>query len=191
MAGTAYWEAELVLITRILSGDYNQPYLYSDDRIREIIILAGMLTQLEVDLLHSYTFDVANCAMSPDPCDPSNGKDYGAASLFTLKAACIIQLANLKDKAKNAGISVKSDREAIDTRNSLDGDKFLINSPHDCCQQFQDAVWKYKSGNYQAGYALLSPFSSPNLSTSNVNTLFTDYNSLFYPYNEGSTILQK
>lgn len=191
MAGTAFWQAELTLITRVLSGDYNTPYTYSDERLQEIIIIAGMLTQLEVDLLHVYTFDSANMVMNPDPADPSNGKDYGACCLFPLKAACIIQLSSLKDKAKNAGINVRSDRESIDTRNSLDGDKFLINSPHDVCQQFQDAVWKYKSGNYQAGYALLSPFSSANLSTSNVNTIFTDYNSLFYPYNEGSTILQK
>lgn len=191
MAGTAFWEAELVLITRILSGDYNQPYLYSDDRLREIIILAGMLTQLEVDLVKTYSFDVAACNMTPDPCDPSNGKDYGAVSLFTLKAACIVQLANLKDKAKNAGIQVKSDKELIDTKNSLDGDKFLINSEHDVCASFKSALWEYKAGNYQAGYAILTGFSSPSLSTSNTNTLFTDYNSLFYPYNEGSTILQK
>jgi len=184
------WQTEMTLITRVLINDYVQPYTYDDNRIQELIILGGMMTQLETDFLRPYTFDVANLVLSPDPTDATNGKDYGFICIASLKAACIIQLSALKDKAKNAGISVSSDREKIDTTNSLDGDKFLINSPYDVCARLDDAIWKYKSENYQAGYALLGPLSTPNLNT-NSFVGFYDCNSIFMPYNSIGTILNK
>ena len=188
---TAFWPTELVLVTRVLISDYVQPYTYSDARIQEVLIIAGMLCQLEVDLLHSpYTFDVANLIMTPDPANASIGKDYGACCLFSLKAACILQLSSFRDKARNAGIQVRSDRELIDTKGQLDGDKFLLNSEHDVSADYKNALWEYKAGNYSAGYAILTGFSSPNLSTSNPG-IYVDYNSILYPYNNGASILDK
>lgn len=188
-----FWEQELVLVTRVLINDYIQPYAYSDSRIQEVLIIAGMLCQLEVDLLHSpYQFDPSNLIMTPDPADPAIGKDYGACCLFSLKAACILQLSSFRDKARNAGIQVRSDRELVDTKGQLDGDKFLLNSEFDNCKSYAESVWIYKAGNYNAGYALVGPMSRADLAVGGENgSMFLDFNSLMYPFNSNNSLLQK
>ena len=189
---TAFWPTELVLVTRVLISDYVQPYTYSDARIQEVLIIAGMLCQLEVDLLHSpYTFDVANLIMTPDPANASIGKDYGACCLFSLKAACILQLSSFRDKARNAGIQVRSDRELIDTKGQLDGDKFLLNSEHDVCKSYTESVWIYKAGNYSAGYALVGPMARADLAIGGGDSMFLDFNSLMYPFNSSNNLLNE
>ena len=62
------WQGQMGTIVRYLIDDVDPTnYTYSDHRIETTILVAGQLTQMNVDFSKSYDINVENCTLDPDP----------------------------------------------------------------------------------------------------------------------------
>lgn len=95
------WQDETIITTRVLVNDLNTPYEFSDDRITQILVVAGKYVQFDVNLDYVYDIDVVNQTISPDP---TVSNDSIFISLICLKAACIIDQSTYRTKAALEGI---------------------------------------------------------------------------------------
>jgi hypothetical protein len=95
------WQDETIITTRVLVNDLNTPYEFSDDRITQILVVAGKYVQFDVNLDYIYDIDVVNQTITPDP---TVSNDSIFISLICLKAACIIDQSTYRTKAALEGI---------------------------------------------------------------------------------------
>ena len=95
------WQDETIITTRVLVNDLNTPYEFSDDRITQILVVAGKYVQFDVNLDYIYNIDVVNQTITPDP---TVSNDSIFISLICLKAACIIDQSTYRTKAALEGI---------------------------------------------------------------------------------------
>ena len=64
------WQGQMSTILRYLIDDVDSTsYKFSDDRIETTLLVAAQLVTLEVDLGNTYTINVEQCKLSPDPTD--------------------------------------------------------------------------------------------------------------------------
>ena len=54
------WQDEMIVTTRVLVNDLDSPSEFSDDRIEQILVVAGKYVQFDVNLDHAYLIDVVN-----------------------------------------------------------------------------------------------------------------------------------
>ena len=95
------WDIEIPIIVRTLVNDLEVQPVYSDERLKQIICVAGKYVQIDVSLDNTYNCDVTNLIITPDPIDI---KDDIFSGLLALKAACIIDHSTLRTKAATEGI---------------------------------------------------------------------------------------
>ena len=96
------WQGQLSTITRYLVDDIDSTkYKYSDSRIETTIVVASQFVTLEVDLENTYTINVEQCSLSPDPTDAGT-KDDAFINLVCLKAASIIVGSEVRSESGNA-----------------------------------------------------------------------------------------
>lgn len=155
------WKSEMVRILRFLVDDLGVNPTYSDDRLEETILVAAQFVLNDITPVQAYSVDVDECVLSPDPT--SAPKDNAFINLTCLKAACIIDRGVFRDKARQAGIHIKSGSEQINTTGMLDGYKHLLDKGY--CAVYQQAKTEYIFGGGNVGRAILAPFSSPDVYT--------------------------
>jgi hypothetical protein len=147
------WRSQIPLMVRHLINDLNQEkYKYSDERIETSILVSAQLLSIETDFETSYTVDIANGNLSPDPVDL---KDNAFINLSALKSACIIVGSELKTEASNA-ISIKDGPSAIDLRGVASTLSVLY---RDLSDKYAKLLLDYRAGNSIAGHAILGPYS--------------------------------
>jgi hypothetical protein len=140
-------------MVRHLINDLDQEkYKYSDERIETSILVSAQLLSIETDFETSYTVDIANGNLSPDPVDL---KDNAFINLSALKSACIIVGSELKTEASNA-ISIKDGPSAIDLRGVASTLSVLY---RDLSDKYAKLLLDYRAGNSIAGHAILGPYS--------------------------------
>jgi hypothetical protein len=147
------WRSQIPLMVRHLINDLDQEkYKYSDERIETSILVSAQLLSIETDFETSYTVDIANGNLSPDPVDL---KDNAFINLSALKSACIIVGSELKTEASNA-ISIKDGPSAIDLRGVASTLSVLYK---DLSDKYAKLLLDYRAGNSIAGHAILGPYS--------------------------------
>jgi hypothetical protein len=147
------WRSQIPLMVRHLINDLDQEkYKYSDERIETSILVSAQLLSIETDFETSYTVDIANGNLSPDPVDL---KDNAFINLSALKSACIIVGSELKTEASNA-ISIKDGPSAIDLRGVASTLSVLY---RDLSDKYAKLLLDYRAGNSIAGHAILGPYS--------------------------------
>ena len=147
------WQDELTIITRTLINDLNEPYEYSDSRIQQIISVAGKYVQFDVNLNNTYTIDVVNSNIDPDPTSINDGI---FVSLICLKAACIIDQGTLRTKAALEGIRASLGPASLTTAGTLDGWKTILT--HGACALYDELTSHWDVKEATAWAAVLSPF---------------------------------
>ena len=155
------WKSEMVRILRYLINDLDVSPTYSDDRLEETLLVASQFVINDVSFSVTYSVDVDECSLSPDPT--SAPKDNPFINLACLKAACIIDRGVFRDKARQAGILIKSGSEQINTTGMLDGYKHLLDKGY--CAVYAEAKKDFLFGGGTVGEAIITPFSSPNVYT--------------------------
>ena len=154
------WDDTLVLMVRHLINDYSAPYRYDDDRLKEAIVIGGLITSQDYSYTVSYTFDLANTTISPDPTDTST-YDAEAIALFSLKASCILSTNDFQASVRD-GVRVQDGDDEIDTSGQFKGHAELVKlGPCKSYEKLLETLRRKKSS--LSGKAIAGPFSSPQL----------------------------
>lgn len=150
------WQTELVRMVRGLINDLDSPYTYSDDRIQEVILISSQLILLDLDFANTYTVDLDQVILSPDPTTPT--KDNAFINLVSLKSACMVDQWKLRGDSRRA-IKVVDGKSSIDLTGILTAQRMLFGVG--ACKAFDEAKTEYLLGESNPGQAILGPFSSP------------------------------
>lgn len=147
------WQNELTIITRTLINDLNEPYEFSDERLQQILVVAGKYVQFDINLDHAYTIDVVGSNITPDP---TLDNDSIFISLCCLKAACLVDQGTLRTKAALEGIRSSLGSASISVQGSLQGFiKILEEGP---CALYDELTSHWDVRNASAWAAVMSPF---------------------------------
>lgn len=147
------WKTEIVQIVRNIVGDINlDSPTYSDERIQEIILVSAQLLSTDVDFPQTYTIDVDELTLTPDPTTPT--KDDGFINLVALRSACIIANSEFRTAANNAYNFVDGPAK-IDGRDVAES---LYKNAQNICEAFEKAKKAYKIGNSTAGAIIVGPY---------------------------------
>ncbi len=161
------WKTTLTIIVRNLINDTGATQTYTDAKIQQAIVVAGLISAQEYSYSNSYTFDIDNIEITPDPTNSST-LDSVAMALFSLKAACLFNI-NSYQSAASAGIRVKDGDSEVDTTSGYGGWKSIIqNGP---CLSYKQLLEerRYKR-SMLSGKAIMSPFSHVDFSLSSSYT---------------------
>lgn len=147
------WRSQIPLVVRYLINDVDPSnYKYSDERIETSILVGAQLLTIETDFGETYSIDIANGNLSPDPVGI---KDNAFINLSALKTACIIVGSELKTEASNA-ISIKDGPSAIDLRGVASTLSVLYK---DLSDKYNQMLLDYRAGGSVVGHAILGPYS--------------------------------
>lgn len=155
------WQGEMTTIVRTLINDVDATnYTYSTERLETSILVAAQIVLLELDFENTYTVDVEQCYLNPDPTDPTTGlttvnKDDAFINLVSLKTACLIMGSEMKTQALNA-VRVSDGPSSIDYTAVATHVKFLYEY---ACKTYEEYKFNYAAGNNAVGKAILSPYA--------------------------------
>lgn len=148
------WQNEITGMVRILINDSVEPYQFSDERIQQTILVAGKYVQFDVVLEHSYTINISNASLTPDPTEDG---DEIFIILTSLKAACLVDQGTLRTKAAMDGIRAALGPASLSVAGSSAGWEMILK--HGPCKLYDDLVEHWDVANASAIAAVLGPFS--------------------------------
>ena len=149
------WRSQIPLMVRHLINDLEpSSYKYSDDRIETSILVSAQMITIETDFPNSYSIDIANGQLSPDPT-AVDAKDNAFINLVSLKTAMIIIGSEVRTESSNA-ISIKDGPSSIDLRGVS---SVLLALYKDITEKYTKLLLDYRSGGSIAGQAVLGPYA--------------------------------
>jgi hypothetical protein len=155
------WQGEMTTIVRTLISDVDpNNYTYSDFRLETSILVAAQIVLTEVDFENTYTVEVDQSHLSPDPTNPTDAssnlnKDDAFINLVCLKTACIIMGSEMKTQALNA-VRVSDGPSSIDYTAVAANIRYLYEF---ACKTYEEYKFNYAAGNNAVGKAILSPYA--------------------------------
>lgn len=147
------WKKEIPIIVRTLINDLSDTPTYSDERLLQVIVVAAKYVQFDVVLDHTYTVNVNNPTITPDPTEDN---DSIFISLVSLKAACIVDQSVLRTRAATEGIRAALGPASLNVSGSLVGLKLIIEEGP--CGAYDELVFHWDVKEATAIRAVLSPF---------------------------------
>lgn len=164
------WQEEIPLITRVWINDLDETSpTYSDDRILQVITVAAQNVVREVSLINTYSIDVINSTISPDPT-LNNTEDKDFVALVALKAACILDQSTFRTKAINEGIKTSLGSASLQVAGNLSGYKTLLDVGP--CAMYSQLRTEFEIGNPSVVQAVLSPFVGNKFDPSYVSSYY-------------------
>lgn len=145
------WTSDLVIVFRSIIGDLDSSK-FTDSRLQQILAVAAYSVNNDADFSVTYSVDVANSTISPDPYTTD---DVDFSTLIVYKAVCILLGSEVKTEAANA-ISIKDGPSAIDLRGVTQSLSVLYG---DLCKKYDDLLSAYQYNNTLVGQAVLGPYS--------------------------------
>ena len=130
------WQLDLVLMLRSVVGDLDETK-YTDERLKQVLVIGAYNVYNDADFSATYTIDVGNKSISPDPVDTSD-TDFTVLTLY--KSGCILVGSEVKTESANA-ISIKDGPSAIDLR-GVSGSLNVLYK--DLCKKYDDLLTKYR-----------------------------------------------
>lgn len=147
------WDTEIPIIVRTLINDWNTPYTYSDERLLQTIAVAAKYVQFDVVLDHSYSVNLEDSIITPDP---TNDRDEIFISLVSLKAACIVDQSMLRTRAAAEGIRASLGPASLSVNGNLAG--FLAILDKGPCASYDELVSHWDVAQATTARAILGPF---------------------------------
>jgi hypothetical protein len=151
------WQIEIPIIVRTLINDLGVDPVYSDERLKQIVVVAAKYVQFDVVLDPTYVIDVSDPSITPDP---SEYNDEIFISLVSLKAACIIDQSTLRTKAATEGIRAALGPALLSVNGNLDGIKMILQMGP--CAAYDELVSHWDVAQATSVRAILSPFVGNN-----------------------------
>ena len=172
------WQNELTIIVRTLVSDLAEPYQFSDERIQQVITVAGKYVQFDVNLDNQYSIDVVNTTITPDP---AANNDAIFTSLTCLKAACIIDQSTYRTKAALEGVRATLGPANLSVSGQSAAWKTMLDKGP--CASYDELTSHWDVKEATAIAAILSPFAGnkfdPELQ--NVRSTYGYRNSFYNP----------
>ena len=153
------WDSTMVTILRVLISDIDVPQSYTSARLQQILVVGAQYVQQEISFSTTYTITIGTPAISPDPTLTAS-KDDAFTNLVVLKAACLTDWGEFRQKALVAGIKARCGPAILETLQHLDGFKTLIDKGP--CAAYDELKTDYQFGNTNTVRAILSPFIGNN-----------------------------
>lgn len=153
------WQLEIPIIVRSWINDLSDSPTYSDERIQQLILVAGQYVSLEVNLKNTYSINLVDMEITPDPT-LLDSKDLDFIGLTALKAACILDHSSLRTKAAMEGIRASLAGASLAVGGALKGYETII--AQGPCALYTKLRMDYEFGGAQAIRAVLSPFVGNN-----------------------------
>ena len=97
------WKNEIPIIVRVWINDLSDTPTYSDDRIKQLIVVAAQYVKREMNFNTVYTIDTLTQSISPDPTTLA-APDQDFIGFVALKAACLLDQSTFRTKAASEGI---------------------------------------------------------------------------------------
>lgn len=149
------WQDEILMIVRTLINDLDTSNpTYTDERLLQVVTVAAKYVQFDVVLDNTYTIDVVNKLISPDPTAQN---DSIFISLIGLKSACMIDQSTLRTKAAMEGIRAALGPAQLSIAGSLAGFDLIIDKGPCAAYDELTSHWDVKEAT--AVRAILSPFA--------------------------------
>lgn len=146
------WNIDLVLMTRTLIGDLAGS-VYTDNRIRQILIIAAFEVNNTTSIKKSYEIDIANVNIVPDPIEE---KDLNFCVMTAYKAAVLILQAEVRNQSLNS-ITISDGTSSI---NLTDVTHALQTLYRDLSATYEDLLNTYVNEESALnGQAILGPYS--------------------------------
>ena len=149
------WILEIPIIVRTWINDLSDNPTYSDDRLQQVIIVAGQYVTREINLDTKYTCDVINLTITPDP-SLSKTRDEAFISFVALKSACILDQSTFRTKAASEGIRTSLGPASIAVGGNLKGYQAILEFGP--CAMYDKLKLEHEIGNIKYVRAVLSPF---------------------------------
>lgn len=154
-----YWEIEIPIIVRSLINDLGATPTYSDDRILQLAVVAANYVTKEANLSKTYTIDIVNIDITPDPSDNTT-RDTDFISFICLKSACLLDQSTFRTKAALEGIRTALGPANLSVSGNLAGYKTILEQGP--CKLYEQLLMDHNIGNATAVKAVLSPFVGNN-----------------------------
>jgi hypothetical protein len=143
----------MVPLLRDLIGDDVSAFDYSDDRLRDVLVHAGVSVIMEVDFANTYTINVNRQDISPDPV---TGTAEIAFQVLVTRKAAYIMLRGEYRRASDKALSVRDGPSSIDGRGIADHKKNLMSAAF---SEYDKARIAYLTGNGMHGTGIVTPYN--------------------------------
>lgn len=154
------WDQTMVTTLRVLINDTESPQDYTDNRLKQIIVVAAEYTQSEIAFDQAYTINIETTGISPDPVVLNTTESTAFWTIATMKAACLVDQSLYRTKALLAGVTARCGPAVLATLGHIRAFKDLIDFGP--CKSYESLKEEFEFGNATVGEAVLSPFVSNN-----------------------------
>lgn len=158
---------EAIPMVRVLINDLGATLTYSDDRLEELLCVAGKIILTEsIDFDYDYTITVSTHTISPDPVTVGDNAFF---NFVCLKAACFADVSTYRTKSAVAGLIAKMGPAMLDTKDHLAGFLNILNTEGGPCKAFEQLKKEFMFGNANICRVILSPFVSNDFDPSSLS----------------------
>lgn len=154
--GTIVWKVALVGMLRYLINDMDTPYTYTDDKLKNMILYGAFLVDKDISFGQSYTFDLTQLTITPDPVI---NKDFAFINLSILKAAVVLARNQLRTQVGQA-VKWKDGQSSFDGTELYKSYQAILTSVEN---DFNQAWMQYQFGDTAPGRTILTAFSSDRI----------------------------
>lgn len=140
------WITELNIIINN-TGD-----IYTDDEIKNMLIVGANYVNTENNFTTSYTIDVQATSIAPTP-------DGWFSRLTIAKTACLVDQSTLRNKSLPSGMKARMGQAVLETTQHA---KSFSDIASFSCEEYKNLQELYGLGNNTTGRTILSPFTSNN-----------------------------
>lgn len=152
------WDVQMTLMVRTLISDLDPlAPTYTDDRIKQVIVVAATYVQQEANLTQTYAIDISSPSIVNDPTIAPN-KDEVFVGLTCLKSACLLDQSTFRTKAAVDGVRASLGSASIGVSSNLSGFKTILDQGP--CAMYESLLNDFNIGNASAVRAVLGPFVS-------------------------------
>lgn len=170
------WILEIPIIVRTWINDWEDVPTYSDDRLQQVIVVAGQYVTREINLDTQYSCDVINLTITPDP-SLAQSRDEAFISFTSLKAACMLDQSTFRTKAATEGIRAGLGAANIAVGGNLKGYQTILETGP--CKMYEKLRMEYEIGNANGIKAVLSPFVGNNFDPRYLNTDYARFRNFY------------
>lgn len=147
------WDSLMPILLRNVIGDTAAAPKYDDPTLENLLLSAAQFITLRVNLPQTYTIDVENGAITPDPTDVAT-RDNAFINLVTLKAACMLMTTEVRIYGQQA-IAIRDGTSAIDLKRDLAELRALADG---FCRDLQQSITDYYHSTAPPGEAVIGPY---------------------------------
>jgi len=145
------WDTDMVVMLRSVIGDEVETYTYTDIKLIDLLIVAAVKVVMSMDFDRTYTVDVSDRSITPDPVSVS---DLDFQILVVLQAVVILAVGEYRKKIEYS-VSIKDGPSSIQTTDmAARARQWMM----DALQAYNDAVLAYKMGNGLSGAGIVGPY---------------------------------